>query len=262
MLTSRIPDGEMQMNSFFKTWWIRRKTLREFSRMQRDEEARVVLDETNLLRRASIALSMNDTAEALRCWKIFRTRFPRLAVVQPESLSVMLGLGLYEEAEQLMTSGLRAYPNNPDIAEGLAQIAQKRGKFAEAVRQWSRLRKRFPARWKGYTWGAEALIELGRADEAEKLAESSLALFPDLVYCWIHAAKVAEAGQKWDLALQRWDYVETEFRNVSGAIGATKALIKMGRHDGARNRLLSLRHKYSGDLEFRRLLAELGIRQD
>ena len=50
----------------------------------------------------------------------------------------------------------------------------RRGDWTEASALWGELRSVFPDHTAGYVRGAEALVEVGRLDEAEALAEEAV----------------------------------------------------------------------------------------
>jgi tetratricopeptide (TPR) repeat protein len=249
-----------QSVNFIKAWWERRQAFSELARMQRHEEDSAALDDMNPLNRAVVALSVGDPAEALRCWRMARARFPDLVMTNPDSLKVLFGLYLFDEAEALMAEGEKRHPRDPYFAEGLVQAVHRRGDFAEAARQWAQLRKRFPGRPMAYTSGAAALRDLGRPEEAEQLLVRALPQFDD-IHFRIELAKTAESLGNWELALQRWTYVETELHHVAGAIGTAQALERLGRANEVVEYLQSKSHVYRADNEFAQVFEQARGRQ-
>jgi tetratricopeptide (TPR) repeat protein len=245
------------MLDFVMRWWERRKAFRELAQIQRSEEDSLMQNESNLFNRAIVALSIGDSAEALRCWRRACNQYPNLVQARHESLTILLGLGLYEEAEQHITAGLKRYPRDPYFAEGLAQITHRRHNLSDAALRWDQIRKKFPNRWMAYVYGSTALRELSRVDEAARVMARAVARLPSDVPCRIEFARVAEASENWKLALERWNFVDYEFQHVTGAIGAARALTRLGRPDEARERLLSQAHQYGANDEFRQAIAEL-----
>ena len=71
--------------NFIKAWWERRQAFGELARMQRNEEAAAVLDDANPLNRAIVSITVGDAAEALRCWRAARARFPDLVMTHRDS---------------------------------------------------------------------------------------------------------------------------------------------------------------------------------
>jgi tetratricopeptide (TPR) repeat protein len=239
--------------NFIKAWWERRQAFSELARIQRHEEDSAVLDDTNPLNRAVVSITVGDPAEALRCWRVARARFPNLVLTHPDSLKVLFGLNLFDEAEELMAEGQKRYPRDPYFAEGSARAAHRRGDVAEAVRQYVRIRNKFPGRPMAYTNGAAALRDLGRPEEAEQVLGRALTLFDNDIHCRIESAKTAEALGNWELALQRWTYVENEMHHVSGATGTVNALEKLGRSGEVLGYLQSKYDQYRSDKDFARV---------
>jgi len=241
-------------------WWQRRQAFRELSHVNRREDERILFDNSNLFEQATNAMARGDLVEVSKCWTSIRERHPRLVMSNHDSLSIMLSLQLYDEAEQVMKKGLKEHPRDPHYREGLAQISQRRGNFAASNRQWTKIRRSYPSRFPAYLFGAQALKELGRLADAERLTSLAISRFPDgqeCTACWIEHARVAEAAQKWNLALERWSHVDFECCHVSGAIGAARALKKLGQPTEAKERLLSRTYRYGNEHEFKIALTEM-----
>lgn len=230
--------------------------------MSRREDEALMIDASNPFNRAVVALKSDDSAEALRCWREARSRYPQIASTREEALTILLGLALYDEAETLMREGMKRQPRNPYFQEGLAKIADKRGDREAAAHLWDSVRRRFPTRWMAYVHCGNALRDLGRATDADRLMQQAVARFPEHILCRIEWARAAEASGNWELAAKRWNYVHTRLDHIAGVIGEASALDRLGRIDEAIQLMESLRHQHGGKPEFYNYLAELRNRKE
>jgi lipopolysaccharide biosynthesis regulator YciM len=89
----------------------------------------------------------------------------------------------------------------------------------------------------------------------------ALAQFHNDIHCRIESAKIAEALGNWELALERWTYVEQEMHHPSGAVGSARALEKLGRSDEIMEYLQTKSLQYRADNEFSRVFERARERQ-
>lgn len=237
-------------------WWHRRKALRELSVLLRFEEDAIKLDDRNPFNRASAALAAGSPEEAFRCWQTAAERYPHIVSRRPETLSVLCGTERYELAEQLMFDGHKRRPKDPFFLEALAEIAHRQHNFSEAAARWARVRRSFPNHPRAYSFGLAALIELRDFDEAERLASRMLSIFGQDTACRIEWARLAEAREDWESALERWRYIEVHLHHVSGIIGAARVLRQKGLLDDAIEKLSSAQLSFGRDPDFRQVFAD------
>jgi tetratricopeptide (TPR) repeat protein len=166
-------------------------------------------------------------------------RYPRFAKRLPASVDVVLGLQLYDEAEELALEGQRREPKSMLYAGVHALVAERRGNMEEAVRRWQHVRKQFPNYWMGYVNGGMCLRAAGQLDAADEMLATATRLFPNQPRAWIDWAHLAEHRQDWVEAARRWQVVLDQTRHVAGHIGIARAMEKLGRMDEAEERLRS-----------------------
>jgi tetratricopeptide (TPR) repeat protein len=101
-------------------------------------------------------------------------------------MTILVGLKLFDEAEAAMREGQKRAPHDPHNADGLPQVAERRGDTENA--------KKFPTYWKGYAQGAICLVKMGQSDAAEALIETAVERSPDVVWAWIQRAHTANCA--------------------------------------------------------------------
>lgn len=88
--------------------------------------------------------------------------------------------GYYPKAEALFREALAADDRNVDALIGFGTLDLARHRFAEALAWGERARELDPARARAYGVVGDALIELGRYDEAVRTLQAMVDLRPDL----------------------------------------------------------------------------------
>jgi tetratricopeptide (TPR) repeat protein len=215
----------------------RRRAFRELRNHQQQEESTLVLDDSNLVNRAKVALAVDDPVTALHCWQEALVRYPRFAKESHNSLDILLGLRRFDEAEALMQEGQKRWSRDPYYAEGYALVAERRGNTEEAIRRWNRVRKKFPGCWMGYVHGAICLRQTGRFEMAEELSKKSVRRFPSIEHTWAASARIAEDRRDWPEAIHRWEILCEKFGHVAGDVGVARGLAELGRIEEAEQRL-------------------------
>ena len=164
----------------FRAWRERRRAMRQMLAMEREEVRELRHSDMNPLRQAKVSLELDDPETALRFWNQAWIRHPNYVKQAPETLGVLLGLKLFDEAEAIMLEGQKRSPHEAQFAEGYALVAEHRGDREEAVARWQRVLKRFPSSWTAHVSAARCLRELGRSSEAEHLLKLTISRFPIL----------------------------------------------------------------------------------
>jgi predicted Zn-dependent protease len=141
----------------------------EAERLLSDAMYKVGNDPTVWLEHARIAEHKRDWEEAARRWEKLRSRFPMLPLVYVHIVRPLLELGRQADAEKVLREGIRRLPDDPTPFIELAWLAHRRGDWSEAAVRWAVVRERFPTRHEGYERGSEAMMTLGRTEEAMQL---------------------------------------------------------------------------------------------
>jgi tetratricopeptide (TPR) repeat protein len=242
-------------------WHERRRALGALESLQQREEWALALDDGNLVNRAKVALSVDDPTAALRYWQEALTRYPRFAKRSRDSLEVLLGLRLFDEAEELMLEGSKRAPRDLYYAGGYALVAERRGDNEEAIQRWNRVRKRFPGDAMGYVHGTICLNRGGQLAAADALNKKAIKLFPEDVRIWSESARIAEHRVDWPEAICRWQVVCERFKRVQGDLGIARALTELGRIEEAEQRLREAQGSFPLVHEIAVALARLASRR-
>ncbi len=198
-------------------------------------------DIATLIAAARAIMAGGNPLDALPLWQELRERFPDRADGSVGCAAVLKEAGKLDEAEQILSESIARFPGDLWAWIHYAQVATRRGDWAEALRRWGEIRNQFSDVAAGYVGYAEALKESGRLDEAEDLLAQSIAKFPDEEWAWIHYALVANAKNEWMQALQRWQEVRVRFpQNSMGDAGYAGALKEAAGLRGRVQKLLRL----------------------
>lgn len=118
---------------------------------------------------ALVAGRKGDTAQALLRWHEVRRKFPQCWLGYWEETNLLRAAGRMDDAEAALREAVDRLPLDPDPAREFAQFAAARLDWPEAMARWAAFRKAFPNRPEGYEHGAEALVAIGRTEEAAQL---------------------------------------------------------------------------------------------
>ena len=245
----------------FLEWRERRRAMRQLSSFQKEEAQELAVSDTNPLLQAKMALGIDDPEGALQFWQQAWVRYPGYVKQAPETIDVLLGLKLFDDAETIMLEGQKRSPYEARYAEGYALVAEHRGDREEAVARWQQVRKRFPGSWMAYVNAARTLRELGRPGEAERLLKVATSSFPTLLVAWLEYARVAEDFKNWKVATSRWEQVSDRFGHVIGLLGQARVMVVVGRPDEAERMLLDARTKFEYDSDVAVTWARLAERR-
>ena len=156
----------------------------------------------------------NDSAGAIAHYRL------AIEIDNSQPASVYAGLGhqllkcnKVDEAEQVFLIASEKYPNAHNGFTGLAVVAQYREQWEVAVERWSGCLESFPQQTQAWwsTGKANALMHLGRFEEAESIFQRLSATLPDQPAGRVGLARLAQCQQRWEVALERWNRCLAEF---------------------------------------------------
>ncbi len=128
--------------------------------------------------------------------------------LQPfESGMRLLSQQRYAEAEELFREVQIALPSFPGAYIGLALAAQGDHRWAVALERWEECLRLFShtAQPEWITQKGNVLLRLGYFEEAQQLFEDLIENSPLFPGGYTGAARLAQAQQEWEEALQRWN---------------------------------------------------------
>ena len=213
------------MPNWLRDWFERRKAVAEVRRLSRDQEARMLDENNNPLRRAADLVSRNNLADGAAQWELARTLLPNAIVASDEALDILCGLKRYDEADALMRERLKKSTNDRFALAGLARISEERGDLEEALQRWQTFRDRFSHQANGFYGCARCLLALGRLDEAEQEADRSIRRGSEFLDGWVVRGIVSDRRGDWDESLARWKQLTETHKFRPGFARAANAMI-------------------------------------
>ncbi|MBS0641554.1 MAG: hypothetical protein JSS43_16935 [Proteobacteria bacterium] len=214
----------------WRNWQERRSIMREFGSLHAMEHEWDVHKIKNILTEAQAAVAIDDYQRSAELWDEAIALNKQAAHKSSLALPVLLRLQRFDAAESIMLELQAKHPANSDYAVGLIRVALAKRDFDAAIRHAAFVRKRFPRTIDGYARGLDALRGANRLQDAEALAIEGIKAFPDNIHLLIEHAKIAEVGEDWKAALERWTVVLERFGHASGYPGVGSALVKSGRY--------------------------------
>lgn len=185
-----------------------------------------------LLREAWAAMGRQDANEALRLWQALRDQSPELAEAHIWPLQVLWQAGRHDEAEAMAARSFARFPDNAELLVQHAWIATVQHRWEDAAERWTTVRERAPERHEGYVWGARALWQSGRLDDAEAVAAEGVRRFPDEIEARVEHGWTATARLDWPEAVRRWSLAhEARPDRVDAQARLIQALRMTGRPD-------------------------------
>jgi predicted Zn-dependent protease len=227
--------------------WERRKILRSLKSFEsNDKEERYWSFRFQMVE--ALELCERDHFErAKSMWDQAKARFPEQPLISDIAIKLLLRLQLYEEAEFILRSGEKKFPNDPRFFEGLVLASYAQAKYTDALNLCRRSQKRFPKSVIGYSIAGASLSQLGRAGEAEEELTKAFRQVPDDAGLLIEHAKFAERREDWATALERWNKVYEIHKHAAGVSGAATALAKLGRFDEADKLIEEVRYRFGNE---------------
>ena len=183
---------------------------------------------------ATLAKRDEDWDLALERWNVVLERFPDDVQAPLSFAQVLEKLRRFSEAEVLYNSIIDHHPDNAPGYEGLARIAEFQRKWELAYYRWEAVRIRFPKHDTATLNCANALLAIGRFDEAETLYRADVDRRPERSYALVGLAKIAQQKEDWETAYERWDIVRSRFPDhESATLNCAHMLSYLDRFDEA-----------------------------
>jgi len=177
---------------------------------------------------ADIAQAKGDHEDAIQHYAVLRKRFPGIIEGYVCGAVSLLATNRLDEAEALAERAIKLFPN--DIRGYLehARVAVRRANWAEALTRWKRVQDRFSHQF-GYFGYAQALVRLGRHEEADKELAAARTRFPTDPDPVVERARLSEATGDVAQAMIHWRQLVQRFpTHLAGYADAAEALDRLG----------------------------------
>jgi predicted Zn-dependent protease len=180
-----------------------------------------------------LAFERKDYADAVIRAEGLRKKFPQSLKGYWIGAASLSFLGRSTEADAILNRGLQVAPDNLILRVEYARLAERSEDWEAAIKRWTYVHETL--RHAAGTIGlATAFSRLARYDEADALIASVVHRSGNDIGIWIASTQIAEQKQDWAEAARRWQVICERFPLVpTGYIGASKALLRLPRHDEA-----------------------------
>lgn len=121
--------------------------------------------------RAVAAERRGDDAFAMRLWKRQTKKDPAIAHGYTGQARLLIKHGKVEQAHRLLEAARSRVLVPADLTISMAETAQARKDWENAIRLWKQLRTEAPGRAEGYLQARICLLAVGRTEEAEELLQ-------------------------------------------------------------------------------------------
>ena len=178
---------------------------------------------------ALVALTRGDHDVALDRYAALRKQFPGLAQGYILGAQALIAQGRLGEADVLAAEAIKRFPEDIGGFLEYARMAVRREDWQEALRRWQIVDDAFKDRVFGPLGRAQALVRLGRCDEADEVIKAARVLFPFESALLAEAARCAQARGDIPEAVRRWKYrIERAPLEAHGYRDAARAFEAMG----------------------------------
>ena len=130
------------------------------------------------VQRAEAAMRRGEWAVASERWGELRGAFPDEASGYVRGAEALLHGDRLDEAEALAGEAVERFPEHSGGYVQRAEVAMRREDWAGACERWEAVRVAFPDHTSGYERCTIALMNAGRLEEAEALAEEAVVALP------------------------------------------------------------------------------------
>jgi predicted Zn-dependent protease len=110
----------------------------------------------------------------------------------------------FDEAEALLQKAILRFPEEPEVFEAVANLAQVRRDLPEAISRWQAAVERFPSSFSSHLGLVIALREARQLDEAEAAVKRAQVKFSSVAGLIVETARLAAARSSWDEAIAIW----------------------------------------------------------
>ncbi len=128
-------------------------------------------------------------------------------------------LGRLEDAEKIALEATKRFPDVPWVFHNYAGMSGYRGDWVEALRRWEAIRVSFPHDYGAASNAANALVRLGRENEALPLFRDLIEYYPNQPDGWIGIARHALSLKQWVEAVRHCETIRERFPSLPAGWG-------------------------------------------
>jgi tetratricopeptide (TPR) repeat protein len=217
----------------FRSWRERRSAMTEMRRLGRQPDPLKDYRIEVSLNAMKAGVLCKDAEATVQAFNQFRILAPQRAITSATAIRALLAVGKTEFAETVLEEGLRKYPEAFVLMQLHADAATQRRDWSEAARRWGIVRRKFPDDFWACYWGAVALKELNRFDEADKLMERAIARNPKHRESAAEYPRIAERRGDEQETLRRWELMRNRIEHHAAWVGSARTMCRLGREGDA-----------------------------
>jgi tetratricopeptide (TPR) repeat protein len=197
---------------------------------------------------ATVALTRGDLDLAIERYAVMRKRFPGAWEGYVQGAQALAMKDRLEEADVLTAQATERFPAEIGGFLEYARLADSRGDLEESVRRWQLIEDTFNDRPFGMLGRSQALIKLGRYEEADEILAAARFRFPTESCFLTTLAQCAQARGDIPEAVKRWKRrIERVPMETFGYGDAARSLIEMGEHAEAEEILRAAVERFPND---------------
>jgi len=211
-----------------------------FRELGRFEEAEALLqsalerfpgEQAPIVEHAWLAVARRDWPEAIQRWGRVRKDFPEHVEGYLRGASALTEMRRYEEAEALLSKGMRRFPDHRGLLCDHAWLAVWQRHEDEALERFGKVRKKFPNIAAGYLGEAHCRRNQHQFREAEEILERGHVLVPDeprilLDHAQIPISAPRRDERNYDEALRRLETLQAKFPQFEEGYISTIRLLR------------------------------------
>ncbi|WP_158923689.1 lipopolysaccharide assembly protein LapB [Acidisphaera sp. S103] len=182
---------------------------------------------------AHVARVRGDHESAAERWAKVRKQFPNVMDGYAFGVMALRGLNRLPDAEALTRQTMARFPDEVLGFMEYGRLADIQQDWDQALERWTVVLTRFD-HLSGYTGAAQAMVKLGRYDEADALLARARVRYPIDPSVGIGLAISAQTKGDIPEAISRWKYMVQHFpMHIVAVFNAAGALDKLGATDDA-----------------------------
>ena len=212
--------------------------------------------------RAEAAMRRQDWRRACERWGEMRRLFVDESSGYVRGAAALLAAGRLPECEAVANEGVARFPDRSESHYHRAEAEMRRRDWSGACEHWGEMRRLFPDDSSGYLRGAAALLEAGRLEECEAVANEGIERFPDRHESHYLRAEAATRRRDWSGACGHWSEIRRLFPDdSSGYLRGAAALLEAGRLEECEAVAVDASHRFPGRWESFYHRAEAAMRR-
>jgi tetratricopeptide (TPR) repeat protein len=172
---------------------------------------------------ATAASERGDWERAAALWDELRKMFPQNASYWLKAGEALSEARMIDRAEHIFDEAIFLFPDHNWIAYRHIRVAHDSGRCAEALERAEKLRRKANDFWPAWVAATDALVMLGRMQEAEELARQAVATFPNEFWPNYWLSRLQAEHRDSPGSIQIWEELVSRFPRQAPAVDGFEA---------------------------------------